>query len=85
MCFRKAQQRAPQFCVWAQHGVRLGCSEGADTHKNNDLRTFLVVQVLRLHTPNAGVLGSIPVRGNYIPEHSTNKAAMKIEDLACSN
>lgn len=31
MRLRKAQERATQFCVWAQHGVRLGCSEGADT------------------------------------------------------
>ena len=46
-----------------------------------ELGTSLVVQWLRLHTPNAGATGSIPGWGTKIPQATWQKKKKKIVDL----
>ena len=59
---------------------------------NITVGTSLAVQWLRLHAPNAGGLGSIPVRGGryrnlqlrvHMPQLKIVHAAMKIQDPKC--
>ena len=52
-----------------------------------DLGTFLVVQWLRLHAPNAGGPGSIPGQGtrSLMLQLKIPHTATEIEDLACHN
>ena len=54
--------------------------------KKSDTGTSLVVQQLRLPTPNAGGPGSIPGRGTRSHMHATTKKSTCCnEDPACSN
>ena len=49
--------------------------------------TYLVVQWLRLCTPNAGGLGSIPGQGtrSHMAQLKTPHAALKTEGHVCNN
>ena len=91
------EARAPWFSLWCS-SPGFKCTRrkrSSSQEKPNTTGTVppwapgksALVQWLRLHTPSAGGLGSIPGQGtrSHMPQLKTLHAATKTEDPACRN